>query len=177
MTNPGPGPIKRIAQTIKSNAQARKDEKQRAAEKGYKYNRNEVHDLGEGKVRNIKGSVADAIGIEANRAKQNVKAKIGSAKKAVESKVNKMQEAKEYRQAMNAGKKKMNEEKIKGDNKLGPIHMYGSKLRTPNDKKGPEAKATSKKSAVKGKNAIKKTQNKISYTKMVKRSNKAGKDV
>lgn len=177
MTNPGPGPIKKVAQTIKGNMQARKEEKQRAAEQGYKYNRNEVHDAGEGKVRNIKGSVSAVIGQEANRAKQNVKAKIGAAKKAVESKVNKMQEAKEYRKAMNAGKKKLNEEKIKGDNKLGPIHMYGSKLRTPGDKRGPEAKATSKKSSVKGKNVFQKAQNKIAYSKGVKRSLKAGRNV
>jgi hypothetical protein len=177
MVNPGPGPIKKVAQTIKSNMQARKDEKQRAAEKGYKYNRNEVHDAGEGKVRNLKGSVGAVIGQEANRAKQNVKAKVGAAKKAVEAKVDKMQESRETRKAMNAGKKKLNEEKVKGDNKLGPIHMTGSKLRSPGDKKGPEAKATAKKSTVKGKNILQKAQNKMAYSKGVKRSYKAGKNV
>jgi hypothetical protein len=171
---PGPGPIKKVAQTIKSNAQSRKEEKQRAADKGYKYNRNEVHDAGEGKVRNLKGSVGAVIKQEANQAKQNVKAKVGAAKKAVEAKVDKMQESRETRKAMNVGKKKLNEEKVKGDNKLGPIHMYGGKLRTTGDKKGPESKAVAKKNTVKGKNVIQKAKNKMAYSKGVSRSRKSG---
>ncbi len=169
-----PGPIKKVAQTIKSNMQARKDEKQRAADKGYKYNRNIVHDTNEGAGRSLKGSVGAVIGKEANRAKENVKAKVGAAKKAVEAKVDKMQESRESRKAMNAGKKKLNEEKVKGDNKLGPIHMTGSKLRSPGDKKGPEAKATAKKSTVKGKNIIQKAKNKLAYSRGVKRSKSSG---
>ena len=102
MVNPGPGPIKRIAQTIKSNAQSRKEEKQRAADQGYKYNRNEVRDAGEGKVRNLKGSVAAVAKQEAGRVKENVKAKVGAVKKAAEEKVTAYQKAKEARKAMNA---------------------------------------------------------------------------
>jgi hypothetical protein len=169
-----PGPIKKVAQTIKSNMQARKDEKQRAADQGYKYNRNIVHDVNEGAGRSLKGSVGAVIGKEASRAKQNVKAKVGAAKKAVEAKVDKMQESREARKAMNVGKKKLNEEKVKGSNKLGPIHTFSGKLRTPGDKKGPESKATSKKSNVKGKNIIQKAKNKMAYSKGVSRSRKSG---
>jgi hypothetical protein len=173
MVNPGPGPIKKVAQTIKGNMQARKDEKQRAADKGYKYNRNEVHDAGEGKVRNLKGSVGAVIKQEASQAKQNVKAKVGAVKQAAEKKMAAAKESRESRKAMNAGNKKLNEEKVKGDNKLGPIHMYGGKLRTPRDNKGPEAKAKPK-SSVKGKSIIQKAKNKLAYSRGVKRSKSSG---
>ena len=168
-----PGPIKKIAQTIKSNAQSRKDEKQRAADQGYKYNRNEVRDAGEGKVRNLKGSVAAVAKQEAGRMKENVKAKVGAVKQAAEKKMAAAKESKESRKAMNAGNKKLNEEKVKGDNKLGPIHTYGGKLRTPRDNKGPEAKAKPK-SSVKGKNIIQKAVNKAKFSAQQGRSRKSG---
>lgn len=182
MVNPGPGPIKRITQTIKSNAESRKEEKQRAADKGYKYNRNEVHDAGEGKVRNLKGSVAAVAKQEAGRVKETVKAKVGAVKQAAEKKVAAVKESREARKAMNVGKKKLNEEKVKGDNKLGPIHTYGGKLKTPGDKKGPmgsgggsnSAMSKKPKSSVKGKNFIQKVKNKIAYSKGVSRSKRSG---
>jgi hypothetical protein len=51
--------------------------------------------------------------------------------------------------------------------------MTGSKLRSPGDKKGPEAKAKPK-SSVKGKSIIQKAKNKLAYSRGVKRSKSSG---
>lgn len=95
----GPGPIK----VAVSNIKARKEEKQRAAEQGYKYNRNIIHDAGEGKSRMIKGSVAAAAKGKVDEAKQGLKKVSTSVKQSIEKKVDRMQDAKNARKAMQAG--------------------------------------------------------------------------
>jgi hypothetical protein len=95
----GPGPIK----VAISNAKARKEEKQRAAEQGYKYNRNIIHDVGQDKSRIIKGSVADAAQMKLDRVKKDIKKVSSSVKEGVQSKVKQMQQSKEARKAMQAG--------------------------------------------------------------------------
>jgi len=95
----GPGPIK----VAISNVKARKEEKQRAAEQGYKYNRNIIHDAGEGKSRMIKGSVAAAAKDKVDQAKQGLKKVSTSVKQGIEKKVDRMQDAKNARKAMQAG--------------------------------------------------------------------------
>jgi hypothetical protein len=95
----GPGPIK----VAISNAKARKEEKQRASEQGYKYNRNIIHDAGEGKSRMIKGSVAAAAKGKVDEAKQGLKKVSTSVKQGIEKKVDRMQDAKNARKAMQAG--------------------------------------------------------------------------
>lgn len=95
----GPGPIKQAI----SNAKARKEEKQRAASQGYTYNRNIIHDVGENKSRNIKGSVGAAAQAKVDQAKQGVKKVSSAVKEGVQSKVKQMQQSKEARKAMQAG--------------------------------------------------------------------------
>lgn len=95
----GPGPIKQAI----ANAKARKEEKQRAASQGYAYNRNIIHDVGENKSRNIKGSVGAAAQAKVDQAKQGVKKVSSAVKEGVQSKVKQMQQSKEARKAMQAG--------------------------------------------------------------------------
>jgi hypothetical protein len=105
----GTGPIKQAI----SNVKARKEEKQRATEQGYAYNRNIIHDVGENKSRNIKGSVADAAQMKLDRAKKDVKKVSSSVKKAVESKVDKMQQSKQARNAMKAADERGKNNRVK----------------------------------------------------------------
>jgi len=173
-----PGPIKRITQTIKSNAQSRKEEKQRAADQGYKYNRNVIHDAGEGKSRNIKGSVAASAQRSAREVKQDVKLKVDKAKQRVKTEVNKVKETMESRKAMktatergmrnrvDSGGGESNVTKRRSDiielNKSGKGFNAGKQ---PNQKP---------KSSVKGKNVIQKAKNKLAYSRGVKRSKGSG---
>lgn len=94
-----PGPIKQAI----SNAKARKEEKQRAAEQGYEYNRNIIHDVGQDKSRNIKGSVGAAAQAKLNQAKKDVKKVSSAVKESVQSKVKQIQKSREARKAMQAG--------------------------------------------------------------------------
>jgi len=105
----GPGPIK----VAISNAKARKEEKQRATEQGYAYNRNIIHDVGENKSRNIKGSVADAAQMKLDRAKKDVKKVSSAVKEGVQSKVKQMQQSKQARNAMKAADERGKNNRVK----------------------------------------------------------------
>lgn len=174
-----PGPIKKIAQTIKSNAQSRKDEKQRAADQGYKYNRNEVHDAGEGKVRNLKGSVGAVIKQEASQAKQNVKAKVGAVKQAAEKKVTAYQKSREAKKAMKASDERGKNSRIEGKGKerveyLANIGANGKISQADGGKFYSNSKSSSKKGKVAGKNVIQKAKNSIKLKQAQIRSRKSG---
>jgi hypothetical protein len=142
----GPGPIK----VAISNAKARKEEKQRAAEQGYKYNRNIMHDVGQDKSRNIKGSVGAAAQSKLNQAKQDIKKNASSVKKAVESKVDKMQESRQARKAMKAADERGKNNRVKtseSSNIKGKWAMEG--LKDLLSRKAPVKKGSSKGRAVK----------------------------
>jgi hypothetical protein len=135
-----PGPIKSAVNTIRMNRELRKEEKARAAEQGYEYNRNIVHPDNKSPMM-LKGSVAASVASGLKNKKEDIQA---SAAK-IKSKVNQMKEASESRKAMNAnanrewsgrdsfsGKgSKSSQEIIKINKKTGLYEQTGTK---PQDK-------------------------------------------
>ena len=92
-----PGPIKSAINTIKMNKDLRKEEKARAAEQGYEYNRNIVHPDNKSPMM-LKGSVAASVASGFKNKKEDIQA---SAAK-VKSKVNQMKESAQARKAAEA---------------------------------------------------------------------------
>lgn len=163
----GPGPIKQAIANIK----ARKEEKQRAAEQGYKYNRNIIHDVGENKNRIIKGSVADAAQIKLDRAKKDIKKVSSSVKKDVQSKVKQMQQSNKARKAMKAADERSKNNRLKASgssNIKGKWAMEG--LKDLLSKKAPVKKGSS----IKGKNIVQKMKNSSKLKQAHKRSRNSG---
>lgn len=142
----GPGPIKQAI----ANAKARKEEKQRAADQGYKYNRNIIHDVGQDKSRNIKGSVAAAAQGKVDQAKQGVKKASSAVKEGVQSKVKQIQQSKQARNAMKAADERGKNNRVKtseSSNVRGKFAFEG--LKDLLSKKAPVKKGSSKGRAVK----------------------------
>ena len=163
----GPGPIKQAI----SNVKARKEEKQRATEQGYAYNRNIIHDVGENKSRNIKGSVADAAQMKLDRAKKDVKKVSSSVKKAVESKVDKMQESKQARNAMKAADERGKNNRVKTSESVNGKGLWAMEgLKNLLSKKAPVKKGSS----IKGKNIVQKMKNSSKLKQAHKRSRNSG---
>jgi hypothetical protein len=133
----GPGPIKSALSTIKSNAKSRKLEKDRSKEKGYKYDRNIVHNLETGSPQMLKGSVRASIASGAAEKKKQIQSKVSNVK----SKVAEIKKASEARQATKAnanrewsgrdsfsGKgSRQNKEIISVNKKKGGFDQMGSK--------------------------------------------------
>jgi hypothetical protein len=93
-----PGPIKAAVNTIKVNRELRADEKQRANDMGYKYDRNTVH-VGEEKApMSLKGSVGAAVSSGLREKKKDIAQSVAK----VGDKIKDMREAAEYRKASNA---------------------------------------------------------------------------
>jgi len=93
-----PGPIKAAVNTIKVNKELRADEKQRAQDMGYKYDRNTVH-VGEGKAPiSLKGSVGAAVSSGLKEKKKDIAQSVAK----VGDKIKDMREAAQYRKASNA---------------------------------------------------------------------------
>lgn len=170
-----PGPIKRVAQTIKSNIQSRKEEKQRAADQGYKYNRNVIHDTGAGKSRNIKGNVSDAIERSARDVKQDAKLAVNKAKQKVETKVNQVKKTIETRKAMKTADERGMANRATSDGKAGKISGDFIELNSSgkgfNAGKKPSQKP---KTAVKGKNVIQKAVNRAKFSAQQSRGRRSG---
>jgi hypothetical protein len=155
MAQNGPGPIKKVAQTLRSNRELRKEEKVRAAEKGYDYNRNIVH-VDNKSPMNLKGSVKSAFssGIaekkkDVKAAASNVKGKISEMKKAAEArKAVKANANREWsgRDSFSGKGSRQNKEIISIDKKKGGFEQVGSKTqdRYKSNKKGLIAKAVDK---------------------------------
>ena len=98
----GPGPVKSAIDTIKMNSQSRKEEKARAAEQGYDYNRNIVHDSYSGSPQMLKGSVAASVASGFKNKKEELQA---SAAK-VKSSINEMKKSAEARKAAKANEER-----------------------------------------------------------------------
>lgn len=152
----GPGPIKSALSTMKSNAQSRKQEKSRAKEMGYKYDRNIVHDSYTGSPTMLKGSVRAAAASGAAEKKKQIQSKVSNVK----SKVAEMKKASEARKSMKAnanrewsgrdsfsGKgSRQNKEIISIDKKKGGFEQMGVKTQDKykSNKKGLVAKMMDK---------------------------------
>jgi hypothetical protein len=171
----GPGPIKQAI----SNVKARKEEKKRATEQGYKYNRNIIHDVGENKSRNIKGSVGAAAQSKVDQAKKDVKKVSSSVKKAVESKVDKMQESSQARKAMKAADERSKNNRIEGKTKktnlyLASVNEKGKIEQADRNFYNSNKKQSSNKGKIAGKNVIQKMKNSSKLKQAHKRSRNSG---
>jgi hypothetical protein len=152
----GPGPIRKAIQTAKLNKQLRKEEKVRAADRGYNYNRNIVHPNESGSPTMLKGSVKAAIASGMAEKKKDVKAMASNVK----GKVTEMKKASEARKAAKANEtrgwsnrgdlsgkgSKSRQEIIRIDKKKGGFEQGGSKVQDKykSNKKGIVAKAIDK---------------------------------
>jgi len=104
-----PGPIKAAINTIKVNREFRADEKQRAENMGYKYDRNIVH-TGEGKApMSLKGSVGAAVASGMREKKKD----ISKAVAKVGDKIKDAREAAEYRKASKANDDRAKSNRVK----------------------------------------------------------------
>jgi len=152
----GPGPIRKAIQTAKLNKQLRKEEKVRAADRGYNYNRNIVHPNENGSPTMLKGSVKAAIASGMAEKKKDVKAMASNVK----GKVTEMKKASEARKAAKANEtrgwsnrgdlsgkgSKDRAEVIKINKKTGLYEQTGNKVQDKykSNKKGVVAKAIDK---------------------------------
>lgn len=167
----GPGPIKQAI----ANAKARKEEKQRATEQGYKYNRNIIHDVGENKSRNIKGSVGAAAQSKVDQAKQGVKKVSSAVKEGVQSKVKQMQQSKEARKAMKAADERGKSNRIEGKTKTSRHYNATLNEKGGSSQANPKFSNSNKKgSSIKGKNIFQKMKNSSKLKQANKRSRNSG---
>jgi hypothetical protein len=93
----GPGPIQSAVNTIKMNRDLRNEEKVRAAEQGYGYNRNIVHPDNKSPMM-LKGSVAASVASGIKNKKEEVQASVAKVK----SSINQMKESAQARKAAEA---------------------------------------------------------------------------
>jgi len=104
-----PGPIKAAINTIKVNREFRADEKQRAENMGYKYDRNIIH-TGEGKApMSLKGSVGAAVASGMREKKKDISKTVAK----VGDKIKEAREAAEYRKGAKANDDRAKSNRVK----------------------------------------------------------------